>query len=253
MSTRTGAALAAVCAATFCGSSDAHAEDLAFGGSIRGHGGITSANAGLSAGLGMDEPDPLRGAGPRAGGTRAGGGFGSELFIVVHDVRFGLDATVLFTDEVRLSHAPLANGFTASARSAMTYDFNVFVGRAFKIGTIRPYVDLRFGLGVLQTSIRLEHPTLGFVGATQYDAARLLFGPRTGVHIPLTSLFYIDTGIEVGLLGFSRIVGFAGIAAKLGTDTPPRDRDPRDPRPRHPPPQRRNVEPPGSALGVDGP
>ena len=201
----------------------ARAEDLAFGGSIRGHGGLATADSPLRPAIGMDEPDPLRGSAPRAKGSNLGFGFGSELFVVFHGVRFGLDATILLSDAYRLSNATLGDGFTASTRSASTYDFDLFIGRAFLIGSTRPYVDLRVGLDVLQTSIRLDHPTLGFVGATQYDAVRLLIGPRAGVLVPLAKLptiggLYFDAGLEVGLLGFSRLVGFAGIAARLGTD-----------------------------------
>jgi hypothetical protein len=56
----------------------ASAEEYTFGGSLRGHGGIVSADSSLSPGLGMDAPDPLRGADPRAAGVRPAGGFGSE-------------------------------------------------------------------------------------------------------------------------------------------------------------------------------
>jgi hypothetical protein len=197
----------------------AAAEDFAFGGSLRGHGGVTSAGASLGAGVGMDEPDPLKNASPRAEGSRGAGGFGSELFVAIHDIRIGLDATILFSDAYRLSYAPLANGFTASATSATTYDFDLFVGRMFEIGGVRPYADLRFGVGILQTPIRLEHPVYGFIGSTQYDAVRFLFGPRTGAYIPLAGPLYLDAGVEVGLLGFSRVVGYAGFGGALGTAT----------------------------------
>jgi hypothetical protein len=218
-STRARRCLAALTALLIASlSARSSAEDYAFGGSIRGHGGIVSADSSLGAGVGMDEPTPLRGADVRVAGVRPAGGFGSELFFVLKDIRIGLDATMLFSDAYRLAHTPLPNGFTASTRSAMAFDFNLFVGRMFELGSVRPYVDLRTGIGVLQTSIRLEHPALGFLGETQYNAVRFMLGPRTGVYIPLGNQFYIDTGVEVGLLGFSRVVGFAGFAMKLGTD-----------------------------------
>lgn len=221
--------VAALTIAGFLVCSNAAAEDFAFGGSYRGYGGIVSADSSLGVGVGQDEPDPLRGADPRAAGVRGAGGFGSELYLAVHDFRFGLDANVFFSDAYRVSSGVLPNSFTASTRSATTYDFDLFIGHMFEIGSVRPYVDLRGGIGVLQTSIRLQHPALGFVGATQYDAVRFLFGPRAGVYIPLGGPFFIDTGVEVGLLGFSRVLGYAGLAVKLGSDERRARTQPRDP------------------------
>src|SRR3954470_11444250 len=114
--------LHAVVAATavLCGASSASAGDYAFGGSFRGYGGVVSADSPLGVGTSQDEPDPLRGADLRAAGVRPAGGFGSELFFLLHDIRIGLDSTILFSDAYRLSGAPLKNGFTASTRSALT-------------------------------------------------------------------------------------------------------------------------------------
>lgn len=196
----------------------ASAEDASFGGSIRGYGGVLSADSTLGVSPGRDEPDPLRNVDLQAKGIRSAGGVGSSLFVAINDVRFGFDASVFFSDAYRLENAPLANGFTASARTAFTADLDVFVGRMFTVGAVRPYIDLRIGASVLQQSIRLEHPAFGFVGATDYNAVRFMFGPRTGVLVPLAGPFYLDVGSEVSLLGYSRLVGFAGIAIKLGTD-----------------------------------
>ncbi len=203
----------------------ASAETLGLGGSLRGLGGVASVDSGLSAGVGMDAPDMLANAGPRIKGVNAGGGFGAELFVSIHDLRIGLDTAVLFTDAFRLSNAPLPNGFTASTRSATSFAFALFFGRAFEAGPLRPYVDLRFGLALVQTSIRLEHPTFGFVGATQYDGYRFLFGPRAGMYVPLGNRFYIDLGGDFDILGFNRVAGFAGIAWLVGSDDRDRDRD----------------------------
>ena len=140
---------------------------------------------------------------------REAGGFGSELYLAVHAFRFGLDANVFFSDAYRVSSGVLPNGFTASTRSATSYDFDLFIGHMFAIGSVRPYVDLRGGIGVLQTFVRLQHPALGFVGATQYDAVRFLFGPRAGVYV----------------------LGYAGLAVKLGSDERRARTQPRDPQP----------------------
>lgn len=194
------------------------AEEHALGASIRGYGGLVSADSPLGAALGTDEPDPLRGHDLRAAGVRGAGGFGVELFYAYRDLRFGFDTTVFFSDAYRLSSTPLANGFSATAHSATTGDFDVFFGRMFAIGDIKPYVDLRLGISLLDTPVRLENPAFGFVGETRYDAVRFMFGPRAGVYIPITPGLSIDTGAETSLLGYSRIVGFAGVGVKLGTD-----------------------------------
>src|SRR5690349_12180405 len=95
-------ALGAITALTTYGA-EASAERFAFGGSLRGHGGVVSADSSLGAGVGMNEPDPLRGADLRVAGVRPAGGFGSELFVAIDDIRIGLDSTILFSDAYRLS------------------------------------------------------------------------------------------------------------------------------------------------------
>ena len=160
----------------------------------------------------------LRNVALQAKGIRPAAGFGSELFVVLDDVRIGFDVSAFFSDAYRLEHKPLANGFTTSARSAVTVDIDVFVGRSFQVGPVRPYIDLRIGGSILQETVRLEHPAFGFLGGTQYNAVRFMFGPRTGVLIPIAGPLFLDVGSEVSLLGYSRLVGFAGFAVKLGTD-----------------------------------
>jgi hypothetical protein len=197
---------------------DASAEDLAMGGSLRGYGGVVSADSRLSPGATLDAPTPLDGKDPRAEGVRGAGGFGVEAFVAIHDLRLGFDVAVYFSDAYHLETAPLANGFAASTHSALTYDFDVFVGRLFNVGPLRPYVDVLLGGSVLQTSIHLDHPSYGFLGQTQYNALRFMLGPRVGTYTRLGRGFYLDTAVHGSVLGYSRIMGSVGLGFIFGSD-----------------------------------
>ena len=199
-------------------SHDAKAEDFAFGGSIVGAGGVISADSPIGDGPGQDAPDPLRDANLRAKGVRPAGGFSSQLYVAFSNVRFGLDSQLLVTDGLRLSSDPLPSGFGATTHQTYAYDGDVFVGRSFQLGPVRPYVDVRAGVALLQVSVRLEHPQFGFLGETAYNRVRFLFGTRAGVQVPLGRRTFIDLGGSFGFLGYSRVVGFAGLGVKLGTD-----------------------------------
>jgi len=181
-----------------------------------GLGGLATADSRLHEGAGADSPDALRDVRLGIEGERAVGGFASDLLVRISDVRFGFGSVLAFGDAFRLDAPPLANGFTVQPGSTVIATIHAYVGKQFRIGPVLPYADLQIGASIYGTTVRLYHPSFGFLGETQHAAYRFALGPRAGVSIPLGSVFFIDAGVRGELLGFLRVTGYAGIGAFFG-------------------------------------
>lgn len=197
----------------------------AFGGSIRGHGGVVDVDNKLFPAPSTQSPTPIAGKNLHADGTRGAGAIASELFFGFGSYRVGFDSLVAFGNSPGLTTDPLSDGFQVGSTSVLAGNIELFFGRFFQVGFVRPYVDLRAGVGYYTTPVRLTHPVYGFLGETTYVAYRPVFGPRIGVAVPLSDIFFIDLGGEASIFGFVRASGYAGIGLVLSKE-PLHDHEP---------------------------
>lgn len=146
-------------------------------------------------------------------GTLVGGSFGVVGY--VEGVRFGFSESFYGASGLHLvKDDPTPAGYKVSAAKAWGILLDMNVGKQMEIAGVRPYLDARIGVAMLNATIDVESDRLGNVGSTNYTAYRLSVGPRAGVMIPIVKHFFLDAACTYGILGHEG----AGLTMNLGWD-----------------------------------
>jgi hypothetical protein len=157
-------------------------------------------------------PAPLDGKDLRLDGegTMMGGTLGVSCLL--KGFRLGVVESFSGVSGLRLLHAPI-DGYTLEA-NAWRFAIEMSIGHQFKVGKLSPYADVRGGVSMLTTTVKLVDPTVGVLGSTNYTAWAPVIGPRVGVLVPVAKNVVVDAAITYGLIGHDAVglsigMGFA--------------------------------------------
>jgi hypothetical protein len=158
-----------------------------------------------------DRPSVVRDAVLDASGAFRGVGFRALGWD--RTFRAGFQQTYLWSDAVNFSSAPLPAGYTAETRSFWGTNLELFLGGQGGTRNVVLYGELRLALYLLQTRVALRSEAGGFLGDTRYLSVRGDVGPRLGLKVSLTRSTYLDTAIQVSILGPERFASALGLGA----------------------------------------
>jgi hypothetical protein len=158
-----------------------------------------------------DKPSMVRGAVLDGSGAFRGVGFRALGWD--RTFRGGFQQTYLWSDAVHFSSAPLPAGYTTETRGFWGTNLELFLGGQGGTRNVTLYGELRLALYLLQTRVALRSEAGGFLGDTRYLSVRGDVGPRFGLRVALTRHTYLDTSVQVSVLGPERFASALGLGA----------------------------------------
>jgi hypothetical protein len=217
------AASAASCAAAVCAcAASAAADDTRLSLVFLGSAAATSLdNASISVAASGTEPDPLKGRNLRLDGSGAMGGGGYKIVIDSHRWQGGLGINVFGASGYRLRYQPLASGLDVGTGQLWGMTIDMFFGRHWRLGPVIPYAELRLAFSLLQAEVKLRSDAYGTLGATPYSALSVGVGPRVGVMVPISRLWFIDASVYGSFVGMEKVAGWIGIGVSTGGPVQP--------------------------------
>jgi hypothetical protein len=86
------------------------------------------------------------------------------------------------------------------------------IGRELDLGRVRPYLDLRVGVGFLHWEIDARSAQVGALTPLTGTQIHLVLGPRLGVAFRITDILRIDAGFSGSPLGVERASFLLGLS-----------------------------------------
>jgi len=154
---------------------------------------------------------PYQMAGLRFLGAGNETGVEFNLVGVADSFRFGFGLSGYAVSGTRLGHVPLGPDLQASLAKPLGLTIPVLFGRELDLGRVRPYLDLRLGISLINWEIHARSARIGDLAPLAGTRAYLLLGPRIGVVFQLTDVLRLDAGFSGSPLGVERASFVVGL------------------------------------------
>jgi len=155
-------------------------------------------------------------------GSETGGEF--DLVASLHGVRFGFSFSGFAVSGTRLGHGPLGPDLSASLAAPWGVTVPIFAGWEANLGRVRPYADLRVGLGLLHWEIDPRSARVGALTPLTGTQAYPVVTPRLGVSFWITHQVVIDGAFSSSPVGIERASFLLGVG--YAPALPPQPRGP---------------------------
>ena len=170
----------------------------------------------LAPAITADPPPSLTRATPRLEGAGVASLTRGRLLLSLEGVRFGAGVGFLAASGPSLHHTELPDGVLMEGGLLWGVPLEAFVAYAFgPAREVRPYLEVRGGLTVLQARLRASHPGQGDLGGGDFAALLPSVGGRSGALVPLSEYFFLDLGVGYGFVGPERLSLFVGLGLPI--------------------------------------
>ncbi len=138
---------------------------------------------------------------PHLFGTGALMGGVARFGATLDGVRFGAGVGVVTVAGLAFQHVPLPEGMAVETGGIWGAPFEGYLGYAFGDARgVRPLLEVRGGVTVLQSEAVLRDPVLGTLGSAPLNVYLANLELRAGVRIPIGDLLFFEGGVGVSVL-----------------------------------------------------